>query len=491
MKRSNASQSAVSKSKLQSSQSSQSIKSTKSGKKNSSSKNAKSESKNNVSTLWILIGIAIVGIIFAIILFWSSTPKQDSSDVLVRVNDMPITKTDFGFQYNLLPETYKSSFSQDQVLEQIIDEELVVQAAKKEGNNVTLQEVNERIQKILASTGISLVDLQKNLDGYNISQEQFELLVHRQLLIERYLKDKLVQVPIDDAMTRAEYESSKDKYVIAEQVTVKHVLIAAQQTDAAILAKQIYDDARAGKDFCELVINFSNDKGSKDTCGEYTFPKGFMVPEFEQASFDMKSGEVRLVQTQFGYHIILKINDTPASIKSYESVKPIIADELQSVARAKQYRDILTTLRASATIRYQNGTVIAPAQVPSIGAAKEQPVKLDVPAAPSTPGTPTEPVVSVPEQVPVVPSAPSEPAVQETQGTITAPTATTVVDGKTVEVQPEQNVVAPDVPIQQSAPADGIDLLTVEKLICISGKSTLYGMPWSSDTQSAQNIFAR
>ncbi len=464
MKRSNASQSALS-NNTKTANSKNNGKSTKSAaaakkqsaqqkksKQNDSSKNNDSNKKNNsnkkqASKLWIIIAIAILGIILAIILFWSASPKPDTSNVLVRVNDVPITKTEFGFQYNLLPESYRSSFTQEQILEQIIDEELVVQAAKRNGSTVTLQEVNERVQKILASTGTSLADLQKNLDGYNITQEQFESLVQRQLLIERYLKDKIIQIPIDDAMVRAAYDASQEKYAVAEQVTVRHVLIASQQTNAAVIAKSVYDRARAGEDFCLLVTNFSNDKGSKETCGQYTFPRGFMVPEFEQASFDMKPKEVRLVQTQFGYHVIMKINNTPASIKPFETVKPLIADELQATARAKQYRDILTKLRATATIRYQNGTVIVPVQAQSIASAKDQSAKLDV-VVPSTPSAPAQPIVE-----PV-----AQPVVQSPQ------------------VANEQTV-------------GGIDALTLQKITCIASKSTLYGMPWSSDTQRAQNIF--
>lgn len=473
-------------------------------KKSAQLQNSKHKAANSNATksnvgkknkLWILLAIVVFGIFVAIILFWGSTPKQDTSNVLVRVNDVPITKTEFGFQYNLLPENYRSSFSQEQVLEQIIDEELVVQAAKRNGNNVSLQEVNERIQKILASTGISLSDLQKNLDGYNITQEQFESLVQRQLLIERYLKDKIVQIPIDDAMVKSAYDASQEKYAVAEQVTVRHVLIAAQQTDAAVLAKSIYDRARTGEDFCLLVKNFTNDKGSKETCGQYTFPRGFMVPEFEQASFDMKPNDVRMVQTQFGYHIIVKMNSTPASVKPYESVKSLIIDELQAMARAKQYRDILNDLRSAATIRYQNGTVIAPVRAPSISAAGEQPVNIDANTAANVPTAP-EPTLPEPgaSATPVLPSAPATP-----ESNVVAPAPEVVAPVEPVAVQPAPQVPAQTAPAPSSTPTvvatthstsavDGIDVL--QTITCIAGKSTLYGMSWSSDTQSAQNIFA-
>lgn len=77
-------------------------------------------------------------------------------------------------------------------------------------------------------------------------------------------------------------------------------------------AQQILDRARAGEDFATLANDNSEDPGSKSTGGDLGFvKKGEFVPEFDKVLFDsgLQDGQVYpdLVETQFGWHIIKKI----------------------------------------------------------------------------------------------------------------------------------------------------------------------------------------
>lgn len=77
-------------------------------------------------------------------------------------------------------------------------------------------------------------------------------------------------------------------------------------------ATDLLKKALAGEDFAALAKDNSEDPGSKDNGGEYDFvPKGSFVPEYEAAIFSetLKDGEIypELVETQFGWHIIKRI----------------------------------------------------------------------------------------------------------------------------------------------------------------------------------------
>lgn len=57
--------------------------------------------------------------------------------------------------------------------------------------------------------------------------------------------------------------------------------------------------------FSEMVSKFSEDEGSVKNGGKYlSFPKGQMVPEFNDFSFNSPAGSIGVVRTQYGYHII-------------------------------------------------------------------------------------------------------------------------------------------------------------------------------------------
>ena len=79
----------------------------------------------------------------------------------------------------------------------------------------------------------------------------------------------------------------------------------AKKNEKHKLAEDLLKRARAGEDFAKLAKEYSEDPGSKDNGGEYTFPRGKMVPEFESAAFSLKTNQVSdIVTSQYGYHII-------------------------------------------------------------------------------------------------------------------------------------------------------------------------------------------
>lgn len=87
-----------------------------------------------------------------------------------------------------------------------------------------------------------------------------------------------------------------------------HILISNTGDDAKTLeeANKIYEQLKAGANFQELAKIKSQDPGSAKNGGDLGwFGKGAMVPEFENAVFNGKIGEVQKpVKTNFGYHII-------------------------------------------------------------------------------------------------------------------------------------------------------------------------------------------
>ncbi len=150
------------------------------------------------------------------------------------------------------------------------------------------------------------------------------------------------------------FNEHQSEYSVPEQARSRHILISVPQgadakTDAAAKAKAdgVLKQLQAGGNWADLAKKNSDDPGSKDTGGELGFSqRGRMVPEFDQAIFTQKIGDIKVVKSQFGYHIVQVEERTLAHAQPLSEVQSTIAATLlrQSEAQAEDnYAKTLTS----------------------------------------------------------------------------------------------------------------------------------------------------
>ena len=108
---------------------------------------------------------------------------------------------------------------------------------------------------------------------------------------------------------------------VPEKIQAAHILLmyigSAQAPDEVTRTKEeayseiqkLLERVKAGEDFAEMAQQYSNCPSSKDGGDLGEFGKGSMVKPFEDAAFNLKKGEISgIVETQYGYHIIKRLN---------------------------------------------------------------------------------------------------------------------------------------------------------------------------------------
>ena len=138
------------------------------------------------------------------------------------------------------------------------------------------------------------------------------------------------------ARARELYLVNRDQYAVPERVRAAHILIKVVDGDRdAALRKAETIRAQAvapGADFTKLAREFSDDPKAATNGGELGyFAASAMDPAFAAAAFALqKPGDISVpVLSKFGYHIIRLEDRRPATIRTFDEMKPELARTTQ------------------------------------------------------------------------------------------------------------------------------------------------------------------
>lgn len=165
--------------------------------------------------------------------------------------------------------------------------------------------------------------------------------------VEHYLKG--VPVPTDEAM-QAYYQENLANYGSGESVSACHILIgftpedseadkATKRSKAQELRKQLTD----GSDFAALAKEHSTCPSGQRGGDLGAFPRGKMVPAFEEAAFALTPGEIsEVVETQFGYHLIRVTEHKQGTTFPFEEVKNQVEKNMGDAALEAWFKELVS-----------------------------------------------------------------------------------------------------------------------------------------------------
>jgi foldase protein PrsA len=242
------------------------------------------------------------------------------------------------------------------ILDEMINELLIRQAAEQAGITVTPDEVEIEMQNLRISYGS---DYESVLWEYNMTEDELWTNIELDLLTIKYSTKDLV---VNEADLRDYFRLYKADFAYPEMIRASHILV-----DTETKAWSILEQLEAGKSFAELAEKWSIDRATAVIGGDLDwFERGVMIEPFEDAAFSMWPGEIsRPVKSEVGYHIILVTDRMAAREAVFEEVR----DEVKKaflLSKAPTVNELAEQLRDEAEIIVLNdkfwdlGTVIAP-----------------------------------------------------------------------------------------------------------------------------------
>jgi peptidyl-prolyl cis-trans isomerase D len=165
---------------------------------------------------------------------------------------------------------------------------------------------------------------------------------------------------VPEAEIEAFYKQNLSQYQTPAQVRASHILIKLEGKDentAKAKAEEVLKLVKApNADFAALAKKYSEDESNSANGGDLDyFGRGRMVPEFENAAFAMKAGEISdLVKTAFGYHIIKVVDNKPESTRPLADVRAELEEQLKwqkaQAEAEKQAKAMEATIKSPADL---------------------------------------------------------------------------------------------------------------------------------------------
>lgn len=165
--------------------------------------------------------------------------------------------------------------------------------------------------------------------------------LENQILMQLYLKQQAQKMQTKAKLTEM-YEQYKRNNPPQEEMSAAHILLKTEKE-----ARDVIKQLEKGADFADLANKLSENKGLEGGDLGY-FTRELMVPEFSEAAFRMKEGEISKtpVKTQFGWHIIKAGSRRLTEVPSFEEMEK----ELTQMQATEAVEEIVTGLRKKAKI---------------------------------------------------------------------------------------------------------------------------------------------
>ena len=206
-------------------------------------------------------------------------------------------------------------------------------------------------------------------------------------IFDRYIRDVVSTTVLKDSEAREYYDKHPDEFDTPERLHVRHIVVTAMQTgpnakskEQALerikaLATQLHEsnfvtrtikDPKAAEQvrinqFKQLARQYSEDASGESGGDLGWVTKGQLDPDFEAAAWALKPGiPSGIVESKFGYHLILVEEKQPAGTEPFNEAKASIREFLMNQHAAEVME---TVTRLTNELRRNSKVAIYPENI--------------------------------------------------------------------------------------------------------------------------------
>jgi peptidyl-prolyl cis-trans isomerase SurA len=312
------------------------------------------------------INHSFFAILLFLIFFMSDSAIAKVFDrVVAKVNSEIITLSSVNERVELLKQKIQGDYqgSEEEILDEalnmIVEEKLQLQEGKKRGLEVDDSAVEAAVKDIEQKNGLQEGQLAVMLESEGRSMESYKNHIHDQILVSKVVRFELgSRINISERKIAKYYHKNQKDFWDPGKARVRHILILTEEGLSAdkkqkkyLLVKSILREVKDGRDFAAAAKEYSEDISASEGGDVGFVEKDKMLPEFENAVYRMKEGEISdIVETDYGYHIIKVDKVLAGRTLPLKDVKDKIQFILSSKKQKSAYEEWMNELRQTAFI---------------------------------------------------------------------------------------------------------------------------------------------
>lgn len=246
-------------------------------------------------------------------------------------------------------------------LEQAIGTKLLIDEAKRLDVPVSGEELDAQFEQYVMQFGGDREKFTKAVEAQGMTLDSFKQELKQGVIINKLIDQVCSAVPAPtEEEVKAHYEAHQAEYATEDRVLAQHILVKPNSDSAEdkAAAKEKLEAIRArivsGETTFEMEAKEHSDCPSGKSNGGSLgwFGKGMMVKPFEDVAFSIAENEIsEILETQFGYHIIVKTGDEKGHTPELEEIREKVAEFLFHAKRGQAVSDYVAGLRSKADVK--------------------------------------------------------------------------------------------------------------------------------------------
>lgn len=303
-------------------------------------------------------------IIMSVFLYTSSLYASDR--VIGEVNGVKLYESQVqAIIDELLPRAFyhstitpeKRNELRGKAIDELIKRELFYQEARKRGMVVKRSEIKDAI-KTVKKRFRSEEEFKRALKNSNYTIESLEKDIERNILINRFAEKEIIERSrVSEEQLKDYYEENKSTFKRPEAIRLREILLKVEPTSTTeekekikAQAEEIMERLKRGEDFSQLAYKYSMDDWRVKGGDMGLVHKGRLIPELEDVAFKLKDGEISIVESIYGYHIIKVDERVPETQLTFDEVRDRLRKELEDKNRKMNEEALLKRLKDGARI---------------------------------------------------------------------------------------------------------------------------------------------